>query len=124
MRARADVSPFELDVVEAPAAPTPSQLTSILEFVGKNRVDEIVRGTRSEEEAIRVLEEAGETTSERILRPLLVDWHNGRAGEFPLPFYLLEGRKEWVFHKLIHACLVLGAHESAVISLLDALPKK
>ncbi|KAH8153520.1 uncharacterized protein LAJ45_02333 [Morchella importuna] len=88
---------FELEVVNAPAVPTPSQLRSILEFAGKNRVGEIMKGATSEREAMKALEEGGENVSERVLRPLLVDWNNGRA--------------------------VLGADESAIKNLVDTLPK-
>ncbi|KAI5851229.1 thioredoxin-like protein [Morchella snyderi] len=88
---------FELEVVDAPAVPTPSQLRSILEFAGKNRVGEIVRGAASEREAMKALDEDGEGASERVLRPLLVDWNNGRT--------------------------VIGADESAIKNLIDTLPK-
>jgi hypothetical protein len=59
--------------------PTPSQLRSILEFAGKNRVGEIIKGAKSEREAMKALDEGGESISERVLRPLLVDWNNGRG---------------------------------------------
>jgi Protein of unknown function (DUF1687) len=71
---------FELDVVEHPTVPTPSQLKSILEYVGEKRVGEIVKGAKNEKEAAKMLEE-GDLNSEKVLRPLLVDWNNGRAGE-------------------------------------------
>ena len=95
MRARTNVPPFEFDIVETPRRLRwRSRRPDILEFVGKNRIDEIVCGTCSEEEeAIRVLEGAGETTGERILGPLLVDWHSGRAYGFTSPL-LSAGRKE------------------------------
>ncbi len=83
---------FELDVVEAPTAPTPDQLRSILEYVGKNKVGEIVKGASSEAEAARILEEKGPMTSERVLRPILVDWNNGRAGTW-LPCNCDGGRR-------------------------------
>ncbi|CUS13860.1 unnamed protein product [Tuber aestivum] len=84
---------FELDVVEAPTVPTPTQLSSILDFIGKNRVAEVVPGARSEGDAVRMLSggEAG-----RMVRPLLVDWNNGRA--------------------------VVGGDEGAVLRLLETLP--
>ncbi|PUU77516.1 thioredoxin-like protein [Tuber borchii] len=91
---------FELDVVEAPTVPTPTQLTSILEFIGKNRVGEVVPGARSEGDAVRLLkvEEAGrkEGGGGGMVRPLLVDWNNGRA--------------------------VVGGDEGAVLRLLETLP--
>jgi len=45
--------------------PTPTQLTSILEFIGKNRVGEVVSGARSEGDAVRLLKaEEGEGRKE------------------------------------------------------------
>ncbi|KAG0642440.1 thioredoxin-like protein, partial [Tuber brumale] len=88
---------FELDIVEAPTVPTPTQLTSILEFIGKSRVGEVVPGARSEGDAVRMLkveEEGGGGGG--MVRPLLVDWNNGRA--------------------------VVGGDESAVLRLLETLP--
>ncbi|RPA99114.1 hypothetical protein L873DRAFT_1739202 [Choiromyces venosus 120613-1] len=88
---------FELDVVEAPTVPTPTQLTSILEFIGRNRVGEVVPGARSEGDAVKLLSEMGGGGGEGgMVRPLLVDWNNGRA--------------------------VVGADEGAVLRLLETLP--
>jgi len=70
--------------------PTPTQLASILEFIGKNRVGEVVPGARSEGDAAKLLGGGG------MVRPLLVDWNNGRA--------------------------VVGADEGAVLRLLETLP--
>jgi hypothetical protein len=55
-----------------------------LEFVGKNKVGEIVKGAKSESEAVRLLKQGGLASSEKVLRPLLVDWNNGRAGRLSL----------------------------------------
>ncbi|KAG0128301.1 thioredoxin-like protein [Tuber indicum] len=87
---------FELDVVEAPTVPTPTQLASILEFTGKSRVGEVVPGARSEEDAARMLKVEEEGGGGRMVRPLLVDWNNGRA--------------------------VVGGDEGAVLRLLETLP--
>lgn len=84
---------FELDVVEEPGVPTPTQLQSILEFVGKDKISQIVRGTSTVAEASKVLD-AGD--SMRVLRPLLVDWNNGRA--------------------------VIGADEKAIKNIVETLP--
>ncbi|KAF8250508.1 hypothetical protein K440DRAFT_597347 [Wilcoxina mikolae CBS 423.85] len=92
-----ETAAFELDVIETPAVPTPDQLRSILEFVGKNRVGEIVKGAKSESDAVRLLKQGGPTSSESVLRPLLVDWNNGRA--------------------------VLGEDEKAIKNLVETLPK-
>ncbi|CAZ80541.1 unnamed protein product [Tuber melanosporum] len=87
---------FELDVVEAPTVPTPTQLASILEFTGKSRVGEVVPGARSEDDAARMLKVEEEGGAGRMVRPLLVDWNNGRA--------------------------VVGGDEGAVLRLLETLP--
>jgi hypothetical protein len=71
---------FELDVIEEPVVPTGDQLRSIIEFVGPNRIGDIVEGATSKAEAMRILN--GPTSSQAIVRPLLVDWNNGRAGEW------------------------------------------
>jgi hypothetical protein len=81
---------FELDVVEAPHVPTTDQLRSILEFVGSNNVGHIIKGARSEIEARKILIEGGKEASERVTRPLLVDWNNGRAGKILIFFYRWE----------------------------------
>ncbi|KAI5846062.1 thioredoxin-like protein [Tricharina praecox] len=88
---------FELDVIEAPTVPTPDQLRSILEFIGPNKIGDIVKGAKSESEAVRMLKQGGEVSSEKVLRPLLVDWNNGRV--------------------------VLGGDEKAIQKLVETLPK-
>ncbi|TGZ85391.1 hypothetical protein EX30DRAFT_337756 [Ascodesmis nigricans] len=88
---------FEIEVIEAPAVPTATQLKTILEYVGGHKVGSIVKGASSEKHAVKLLEEGGEISSERLLRPLLVDWNNGRA--------------------------VLGPDEVSVRRLLQTLPK-
>ncbi|PWW78382.1 hypothetical protein C7212DRAFT_27763, partial [Tuber magnatum] len=87
---------FELDIVEAPTVPTPTQLSSILEFIGKDRVAEVVPGARSEGDAVGLLRGQGERGGGGMVRPLLVDWNNGRA--------------------------VVGGDEGAVLRLLETLP--
>ena len=39
-----------------------------------------MKGAKTESEAVRMLRHGGEVSSEKVLRPLLVDWNNGRAG--------------------------------------------
>lgn len=74
--------PFELEVLDAPLIPTPDQLRSVLEFVGADKAGLVLKGATGKRDAMRALEMAGPGISERVLRPLLVDWSNGRAGEF------------------------------------------
>lgn len=58
-------------------------MKTILEYVGGHKVGSIVKGATNEKQAVKLLEEGGEVSSERLLRPLLVDWNNGRAGKHP-----------------------------------------
>lgn len=75
------IASFELNVVEVPTVPTADQLRSILDYVGRNRAGEVVKGALSESDAAKILGEGGAVAaSERLQRPLLVDWNNGRAG--------------------------------------------
>ena len=79
-------------MVEAPTVPTVDQLRSILDYVGRNRVGEIVKGARSESDAAKILREGGAAAaSEKLQRPLLVDWNNGRAGTVIRVFFLYIG---------------------------------
>ncbi|MCJ1363723.1 hypothetical protein MMC16_002832 [Acarospora aff. strigata] len=64
---------FELNVMEDP--PTGDQLRSILEYVGPRRAGDLIKGARGEAEAMRKLQENGES----FVRPVVVDWSNGRA---------------------------------------------
>ncbi|RPA87993.1 hypothetical protein BJ508DRAFT_409913 [Ascobolus immersus RN42] len=83
---------FELEVVEEPAVPTKDQLKSIIEYLGKERIGEIVSGAKTEMEALKGLND-----SKRLVRPLLVDWNNGRA--------------------------VTNVNESKILELVKSLPK-
>ncbi|KAI5799483.1 thioredoxin-like protein [Pyronema domesticum] len=84
---------FELDVIEAPNGPTPDQLKSILEFVGKNRVGELVKGANTVGDAVSILKRG----SDAFTRPTVVDWNNGRV--------------------------VIGPDEKAVKKLVETLPR-
>lgn len=83
---------FELNVTEEP--PTSDQLRSIFEYIGQNRVKDVVKGSSTVSEAIKLLQEdknrfqppvvcyvsltrAGPLTSLQI-----VDWNNGKAGRY------------------------------------------
>ncbi|KAK4042491.1 thioredoxin-like protein [Parachaetomium inaequale] len=64
---------FKLEITETP--PTADQLRTILDYVGKQRAGTIVEGATDEQEALRRYRE----NAERLQRPLVVDWNNGRA---------------------------------------------
>ena len=66
--------PFELDITEAP--PTPDQLSSILEYVGAGKAGELIKGASSQSDALKKLRE----NPESFIRPVVVDWNQGRAG--------------------------------------------
>ncbi|KAK6351656.1 hypothetical protein TWF718_004810 [Orbilia javanica] len=84
---------FELDVVEGPM--TTAQLRSILDYVGENKVGEIVEGARGVHDAMKILD--GTKGVDAIKRPIVVDWNNGRV--------------------------VLGEKQSALQQLVESLPK-
>lgn len=83
---------FELNITEDP--PTPDQLQTILEYVGKSGASTIVDGASNESEAMRLFKKSAES----FRRPVTVDWNNGKA--------------------------VAGADESKILAMLDQLPKK
>lgn len=56
--------------------------------MGENKVGIILKGSGGKRDAMKALEMAGPGISERVLRPLLVDWNNGRAGESLVPICL------------------------------------
>ncbi|RVD87627.1 uncharacterized protein DFL_001848 [Arthrobotrys flagrans] len=84
---------FELDVVEGPM--TTTQLRSILDYVGENKVGDIVEGARGVHDAMKILE--GAKGVDAVKRPIVVDWNNGRV--------------------------VLGEKQSALQQLVESLPK-
>ncbi|KAL2007492.1 hypothetical protein VTN00DRAFT_8930 [Thermoascus crustaceus] len=70
---------FQLDVTEMP--PTPDQLKSILDYANatgarKTEPGEVIRGARNAADALRRLREEGEGV---FVRPVVVDWSNGKA---------------------------------------------
>ncbi|TRX88933.1 hypothetical protein FHL15_010161 [Xylaria flabelliformis] len=64
---------FELNITEEP--PTPDQLQTILEYVGKSKISSVIQGAASENEALKKFKES----SDNFKRPVIVDWNNGRA---------------------------------------------
>ena len=74
---KAERHEFELDVTEAP--PTQDQLKNILEYLGgpvSGAAGKIIKGARDESDALRKLNENGES----FQRPVVVDWNQGKAG--------------------------------------------
>ena len=50
-----------------------------MDYLGGNgKVGEVVKGASGVNEAIKILEEGGEA----IVRPITVDWNNGKAGKW------------------------------------------
>ncbi|KAF3941658.1 hypothetical protein ABW19_dt0204535 [Dactylella cylindrospora] len=85
---------FELDVVEGPM--TTTQLRSILDYIGENKVTDIVEGAKGVTDAMKILEKAN--GQDVLKRPITVDWNNGKV--------------------------VLGDKQSAIKQLVDSLPKE
>jgi len=67
---------FELEVTEA--SPTPDQLRNILDYVAPRGVKpgDVIRGARDRADALKKLKEGQE---DNLVRPVIVDWANGRA---------------------------------------------
>ncbi|RFU74777.1 hypothetical protein TARUN_7456 [Trichoderma arundinaceum] len=65
--------PFELNITEDP--PTVDQVQTILEYVGQSGASQIIKGARDDKDALRKFKE----NKENLLRPLTVDWSNGKA---------------------------------------------
>ncbi|KAF4458998.1 Thioredoxin-like fold [Fusarium albosuccineum] len=64
---------FELNVTEDP--PTEDQVKTILEYVGTGGMSNIVKGAKTEKDALKKFKES----KENFLRPVVVDWNNGKA---------------------------------------------
>ncbi|KAL2216949.1 thioredoxin-like protein [Thermoascus aurantiacus ATCC 26904] len=80
LQARRSRGEFQLDVTELP--PTPDQLRNILDYASatgerKTEPGEVMRGAGSVADALRLLKEEG--GGERFVRPVVVDWSNGKA---------------------------------------------
>ncbi|KAL1965209.1 hypothetical protein VTN77DRAFT_5963 [Rasamsonia byssochlamydoides] len=68
---------FQLDVTEAP--PTPDQLRNILDYAAAThgvKPSAVIQGARDQEDALRRLKEQGDGC---FVRPVVVDWVNGKA---------------------------------------------
>ncbi|KAG6036022.1 hypothetical protein E4U41_005839 [Claviceps citrina] len=65
--------PFELNITEDP--PTVEQVQTILEYVGKEDIQKVIKGASNEKDALKKFRESKES----FLRPVTVDWNNGRA---------------------------------------------
>lgn len=102
---------FELDVTEAP--PTEDQLKNIIEYLGASKISSIVKGAKTESDALKKLKESGENFQRPVVSSFLfvekwllmsndliqtVDWETGRA--------------------------VLGENQSEILKLVEALPTK
>ncbi|KAI1019674.1 hypothetical protein LB504_009623 [Fusarium proliferatum] len=64
---------FELNITEDP--PTDDQVKTILEYVGSNSIPKVIKGANNEKEALRKFKESKES----FIRPVVVDWNNGKA---------------------------------------------
>ncbi|TQV93335.1 hypothetical protein V2A60_010237 [Cordyceps javanica] len=65
--------PFELNITEDP--PTTDQVQTILGYVGTGGISKVIKGARDEKDALKRFKES----KENFLRPLTVDWNNGKA---------------------------------------------
>ncbi|EFZ03754.1 uncharacterized protein G6M90_00g060460 [Metarhizium brunneum] len=65
--------PFELNITEEP--PTVEQVQTILDYVGKPSISKVIKGAHDEKDALKKFRESRES----FLRPVTVDWNNGKA---------------------------------------------
>ncbi|KAI9652911.1 MAG: hypothetical protein M1831_006340 [Alyxoria varia] len=70
---RAQRTEYDLDVTEA--APTSDQLKAILEYAGSNNIGQIIKGAGGISDAVKKLSQSSDT----FIRPVVVDWSNGKA---------------------------------------------
>ncbi|KAK9456755.1 thioredoxin-like protein [Dipodascopsis uninucleata] len=69
-----------VDVEVLERAPTADQLKTIVEYAGgARRIGSIVPGAESFADAVKKLETASGTAEGVIVRPIVVDWLNGKA---------------------------------------------
>ena len=80
--------PFDLNITED--QPTSDQLLTILEYVGTAGIPAIVKGAKTQNEALRKFRES----HDNFQRPVVVDWNNGKA---------VAGDKESEILKLLNA---------------------
>ncbi|WXC58968.1 hypothetical protein SNK03_004862 [Fusarium graminearum] len=64
---------FELNITED--APTEDQVKTILEYVGTGGIHKVINGANTEKDALKKFKES----KENFVRPLVVDWNNGKA---------------------------------------------
>ncbi|KAM0202352.1 hypothetical protein ACHAPA_011557 [Fusarium lateritium] len=64
---------FELNITEDP--PTDDQVKTILDYVGTSGISNVIKGASTEKDALRKFKES----RENFIRPMVVDWNNGKA---------------------------------------------
>ena len=64
------------DVIEG--APTTDQLTNVLEYLGPNKIGNVVKDATGSSDAMRKFN----ASATAFQRPVTVDWSNGRAGMY------------------------------------------
>ncbi|EKJ73373.1 hypothetical protein NXS19_005299 [Fusarium pseudograminearum] len=64
---------FELNITED--APTEDQVKTILEYVGTSGIHKVINGANTEKDALKKFKES----KENFVRPVVVDWNNGKA---------------------------------------------
>ncbi|QPG96260.1 hypothetical protein C2857_003679 [Epichloe festucae Fl1] len=89
---KATRDPFELNITEDP--PTVEQVQTILNYVGKGGISKVIKGANDEKDALKKFRQSKDS----FLRPVTVDWNNGKA--------------------------IAGDDESAILKLLKAQSKE
>ncbi|KAK4192491.1 thioredoxin-like protein [Podospora australis] len=83
---------FDLQISEE-VAPTPTQVGTILDYLGNNRISSLFEGASNKEDALKVFSQSPDS----FKRPTIVDWNNGKV--------------------------VIGENESEILKMLNALAK-
>jgi len=66
---------FQLDVTEA--SPTSDQLRNIFDYISPGvKAGDIIKGAKNKADALKLLVENG---GDKFIRPVVVDWSNGKA---------------------------------------------
>ena len=94
-------------------APTPDQLGNIIDYLGESKIGSVVSGATSSSDALRKLKADGNA----FQRPVVVDWHNGRAGT------IFSARHSYD-SKITDMTTVVGDSESEILKLVRELPKE
>lgn len=110
---------FNLDVQEEP--PTSDQLSNILEYLGPSNAAKVVKDATGTSDALRKFK-ASEAS---FIRPVTVDWNNGKAGELiALGCVMVDTDDGVLVATALTLRTVAGDNESELMQMIKSLPKE